>query len=121
MVRSKILLSFLLASTSQAYAGPEATPFDPVQDFAPQSLKFDDPQGKGFTWDKSLPCGANRATVLVKFDHAYPSSKGMHLPVAKIWLHTGTPGDSSEQWIAAVLKGPTDRYKLNAQAWLEKT
>jgi hypothetical protein len=95
-------------------------PFDPVQGFAPRSVKFDDRLGKGFDWRKDLPCGANRATVTVKFEKSYPSDRGLEIPVAKVWLRTKGESDDTVQWIAAVLKGPTDTYQLNAMAWLEK-
>lgn len=121
MLRSNTVLSLvLLACTAPSYAGVEMPPFDPVAGFAPRAVNFDDQQGKGFSWNKNLPCGANRASVTVKFDKAYHSAKGINQPVAKIWLHAGQPGDVSEQFISAVVKGPTDAYGLNAQAWLEK-
>ncbi len=34
-------------------------PFDSVHGFAPATVKFDDLHGKGFAWNKPLPCGAN--------------------------------------------------------------
>ena len=121
MLLSKIAIAMsAFAITGQENPAGNLTPFNPVRGFAPQLVNFDDQHGKGFDWDKTLPCGANRATVTVKFVRAYPSEKGLQLPVAKIWLHSGTPGDASEQFIAAVLKAPTDTYQLNAQAWLEK-
>jgi hypothetical protein len=121
MLLSKIAIAMsAFAITGQTSPAGNLAPFDPVQGFAPQFVNFDDPHGKGFDWDKALPCGANRATVTVKFVRAYPAEKNLRLPVAKIWLHSGTPGDASEQFIAAVLKAPTDTYQLNALAWLEK-
>lgn len=96
-----------------------AAPFDPLPNFAPAAVRFNDTEGKGFEWNKNLPCGTNRATVTVKFQQAYASSKGT-APVAKVWLHSGEAGDPSEQWISAVLKAPTDSWKLNGMAWLEK-
>jgi hypothetical protein len=121
MLISKFVIAMsALAFSGQANSAEKSPSFDPFQAFAPQSVNFDDQHGKGFDWDKQLPCGANRATVTVKFIKAYPSEKYLHLPVAKIWLHSGTPGGASEQWIAAVLQAPTDIYQLNAQAWLEK-
>jgi hypothetical protein len=97
-----------------------AAPFEAVPNFAPPKLGFNDAQGKGFEWEKKLPCGSNHATVTVRFEKAYPSIKGNLAPVAKVWLHSGESGDPSEQWISAVLKAPTDTWKLNAMAWLEK-
>jgi hypothetical protein len=108
----------LFAFSEQASATAQMSAFDPTQGFAPTLVNFDDPSGKGFTWEKSLPCGANRATVTVRFKRAYQS--GTIMPVAKVWLHSGKSGDPSEQWIAAVLKAPTDTYKLDAMEWLEK-
>src|ERR1700733_14752112 len=102
----------LFVFTERASATTPMSAFDPIQGFAPPSVNFDDPNGKGFTWKKILPCGANRATVTVRFKRAYQSDRNM--PVAKVWLHSGKTGDPSEQWIAAVLKAPTDTYKLNA-------
>lgn len=108
----------LLAISQPAWAATEMGTFEPVQAFAPASVIFDDPTGKGFVWDKTLPCGANRATVTLKFDKAY--SNAHKLPVAKVWLHTMQTGSEPEQWIAAVVKAPTDTYRLNALEWLEK-
>ena len=107
-----------LAMLQPALAATEMGTFEPVQAFAPASVVFDDPHGKGFSWEKALPCGANRAAVTLKFDRAY---LGVHdLPVAKVWLHTVQAGNVPEQWIAAVVKAPTDAYKMNALEWLEK-
>jgi hypothetical protein len=119
MLRSIFLVTLsLLAFAERSSASTEVTAFESVQGFAPSSVNFDDPRGKGFNWDKSLPCGANHATVTVKFKRAYPS--GDNMPVAKVWLHSAKTEDVPEQWIAAVLKAPTDTYKLNAMEWLEK-
>src|SRR3984885_15987899 len=108
----------LFAFSEQASATAQLSAFDPTQGFAPTLVNFDAPSGKGFTWEKSLPCGANRATVTVRFKRAYQS--GTIMPVAKVWLHSGKSGDPSEQWIGGVLKAPTDTYKLDAMEWLEK-
>ena len=113
--RTSVLGLLLVGCAGNAIASGEMAPFDPIPGFAPASVSFDDEQGKGFEWNKELPCGANRATVTVKFDKAYAGSQ---LPVAKVWLHSGALGDASEQWIAATIKAPTDPYKLNAEAWL---
>ena len=94
--------------------------FDQIHDFAPRSVSFDDRPGKGFEWTKRLPCGANRATVTVKFEKTYSGPTGRQMPVGKIWLHSGEKDEPSEQWIAAVLKAPTDSWKLDALTWLEK-
>lgn len=108
----------LLAMSQPASAATEMGAFEPIPAFAPASVIFDDPNGKGFVWEKTLPCGANRAAVTLKFDRAYV---GAHdLPVAKVWLHTVQAGSLPEQWIAAVVKAPTDTYRLNALEWLEK-
>lgn len=108
----------LLAISQPAPAVADMGAFEPVQTFAPTSVIFDDPQGKGFTWEKTLPCGTNRATVTLKFDRAYLGPK--EWPVAKVWLHSVKTESIPEQWIAAVVKAPTDTYKLNALVWLEK-
>lgn len=113
--KSLVLLSALTLAAPKGVVS-----FDPIEGFAPQSVSFDDRPGKGFEWNKPLPCGANRATVTVKFDKAYARNSAGQAPVAKVWLHSGQPGETSEQWIAAVLKAPTDTWKLNALAWLEK-
>jgi hypothetical protein len=99
-------------------AATEAGTFEPIQAFAPASVIFDDPTGKGFVWDKALPCGVNRATVTLKFHKAYVNEH--KLPVAKVWLHTAQTRSDPEQWIAAAVKAPTDTYRLNALEWLEK-
>ncbi len=109
----------LLSCAGSAIASNEMAQFDPVQGFAPASVSFDDRLGKGFQWNKELPCGANRATVTVKFVRAYSNDMGQ-MSVAKVWLHSGNPGDISEQWIAATIKAPTDLHKLNAAVWLSK-
>ena len=116
-----LLSKFVVALTALASAGaPDtATPFKSTPDFAPKSVKLDDRHGMGFHWNKKLPCGANRATVTVKFDAAYTSVRTADAPVAKVWLHSET-GDASEQWAGAAFKAPTDRWKLNAVSWLEK-
>src|SRR4051812_8186953 len=104
-----IFKNFIVAASTLASGGATVTgtPFDQAPSFAPQSIKLDDPFGKGFHWNKRLPCGANRATVTVKFNKSYPNETG-EAPLAKVWLHSGEAGDSSEQWAAAVLKAPTD-------------
>lgn len=122
MVRKTIVIALsVLTGASGARASVDMGPFDPVQDFAPPSIIFDDPQGQSFTWDKQLPCGANRATVTVKFDAAYHSDKWA--PVAKVVLyppHDGGEAGVSFPVIAAVVMAPTDPHKLNATVWLEK-
>jgi hypothetical protein len=117
MLRLLLLLTLLLGFAGQG-AAATAADFNSVDGFAPSFIKADDPVGKGFNWTKNLPCGANHATLQVRFKATYPS--GEHMPVAKVWLHSPKTDVAPEQWIAAVLKAPTDPYKLNAMEWLEK-
>jgi hypothetical protein len=81
-------------------------------------MRFDDKIGKGLDWSKSLPCGANHASVTVNFKKAYPNES--HMPVAKVWLHAEKTANSPEQWIAAAFSAPTDVHHLNSIEWLEK-
>jgi len=115
MLLSEIALA-LSALTSAGLPDPAVT-FVPLRDFAPSSVSFNDKEGKGFEWSKRLPCGANRATVTVRFDEGYPRYPQTSL--GKIWLHSGQKGSESEQWMAASILPPTDRWKLNGLAWLE--
>src|SRR3954469_21983057 len=117
-----LLSKLVVAVSALAFAGASnaVAPFDSAPNFAPKLVKLDDSLGKGFEWNKPLPCGANRAPVKVKFDKVYPNSKDSYLPVAKMWLYTGETGDPSQQFAAAVLRAPTDRWNLNGLAWLEK-
>jgi hypothetical protein len=113
------LTSAIVVMASAGHLLNTAAPYYAVPRFAPPIVSFDDHKGKGYEWNKRLPCGANRATVSVKFHKAYLNPKGS-APVAKVWLHSGSSSDASEQWISAVLKAPTDTWKLNGMAWLEK-
>lgn len=115
MLLSEIAIA-LSALTAANLPDPAVT-FVPLRDFAPASVSFNDKEGKGFEWSKRLPCGANRATVTMRFDEGYP--KYPQASLGKIWLHTGAKGSASEQWMAASVMSPTDRWKLNGLAWLE--
>lgn len=66
-----------------------------------------------------MPCGANRATVIIKFDKTFVLDG--YIPVAKFWLHSPPDAqDASGQLTAATVKAPTDPNGLNAPVWLEK-
>ncbi|HUE64483.1 MAG TPA: hypothetical protein VMO78_08920 [Rhizomicrobium sp.] len=116
-----VVALFLLTCVGQAVADTEMAPFAPVLGFAPHSIVFDDVRGKSETWAKELPCGANRASLTVKFDKAYHSDKWA--PVAKVRLTSlkhNEVADEKSPSLAAVIKAPTDAYKLNAWVWIEK-
>jgi len=116
MLLSEIALA--LSALAAANLPDPAATFVPSRDFAPSSVSFNDKEGKGFEWSKRLPCGANRATVTVRFDEGYPRYPQTSL--GKIWLHSGNKGSESERWMAASILSPTDRWKLNGLAWLER-
>lgn len=113
-----VLSKFAFAlSAMTVSAPPDPAGFVPHRNFAPTIVAFDDRTGKGYEWTKPLPCGANRATVMVRFDQGYP--KFPQASLGKIWLHSGVKDSPTERWIAASLKSPTDRWKLDGLAWLE--
>ena|SRR5579872_5300000 len=121
MLRSTSVIALLLGCAGSAVADDELAPFDPIPDFAPRAIVFDDSRGKSDMWAKTLPCSANRATVTVKFDKAYHSDKWA--PVAKVRLSPVKPSevaDTTSPTLAAVVKAPTDAFKLNAWVWVEK-
>jgi hypothetical protein len=118
MLRIQLLFALSMVIAGSECASAEEADFNSSQGFAPPYINANDPVGKGFNWSKNLPCGANHATLSVRFKGAYPS--GDHMPVAKVWLHSAKTDDAPEQWIAAVLKAPTDIHNLNALEWLEK-
>jgi hypothetical protein len=119
--RTWVFALLVLGCAGKALADDEMAPFDPVPDFAPRSIVFDDSRGKSDMWAKALPCSANRATVTVKFDKAYHSDKWA--PVAKVRLSPLKPdavAEATSPTLAAVVKAPTDAFRLNAWIWIEK-
>ncbi len=122
MLRRTLISALLvLGCTGKACADEDMAPFDPVPGFAPRSIVFDDSRGKSDMWTKELPCSANRASVTVKFDKAYHSDNWA--PVAKVWLNAMKPNeltDATSPTVAAVVKAPTDAFRLNAWVWVEK-
>jgi hypothetical protein len=118
MLRIQLLVALSLAVATPGTALAQESGIGSAETFAPRDIVGDDPVGKGFNWNKTLPCGVNHATLTLRFKGAYPS--GDHMPVAKVWLHSAKTGSAPEQWIAAVLKAPTDVHNLNALEWLER-
>ena len=122
MLQCKSAVALLVLSCAgKAIAEDEMAPFDPVPDFAPHAIVFDDAQGKSQMWAKPLPCNVNRATVTVKFDKAYLNNKWA--PVAKVRLTPLNPDQAagaSAPTVAAVFKAPTDAFRLNAWVWVER-
>jgi hypothetical protein len=105
MLRGSFLVALLmLGCVHSASAGSDFPPFAPIADFAPPSVVIDSPAGQFDKWIKVLPCGANRATVLVKFDASYRTDK--YVPNAKIQLNpldVGQQADSSHQEVDATI------------------
>jgi hypothetical protein len=73
------------AFAGNANADSQNQAFVPIAGFAPSSIVFDEAGGHYDRWKKDLPCNANRATVMVKFDRTNFDTKWP--PLAKIQLN----------------------------------
>lgn len=119
-VQRTSVLAILFSIVAQN-AKTQVSEFQPIADFAPASITFDEPGGRYDEWTKLLPCGANRASVMVRFDSRSPNSAwGPRATVILNPLDKQPESSSSESAAAAIMPSFFYREDIPSRLSVEK-